>query len=246
MVTTNNNSGLSLGVNIDHVATIRQARLTTYPDIYEAATLCKDGGADSITVHLREDRRHIQDEDVIKLCREFDLPINLEMAATREMVAIATRLKPDECCLVPEHREELTTEGGLNILSQENELTTVCDKLNCAGIKVSLFIDPDLEQIDAAKRMGVPVVELHTGSYADAKTTTQREQEYQRIKLASIHTQACGIQLNAGHGLHYDNVQPIAALPGMRCLNIGHSIIARAIKVGLTQAVSDMIRAMMP
>lgn len=236
------NNGVTLGVNIDHVATIKQARFTNYPDVYEAASLCEQGGADSITVHLREDRRHIQDVDVVKLCAQFNLPINLEMAATEEMVKIATQLKPEECCLVPERREELTTEGGLDILSQEQALGSVCERLASSGIKVSLFIDPDLGQIDAANRIGVPVVELHTGSYADATSKSQQIQEFNRIQLAARHTVECGIQLNAGHGLHYKNVQQIAALSKMHCLNIGHSIIARAISVGLSQAVSEMKR----
>ena len=228
-----------LGVNIDHVATVRQARGTVYPSVIEAAALAERAGADSITVHLREDRRHIQDEDVRVLCAESKTRINLEMAVTPEMLAIAIERKPSDVCLVPEKREELTTEGGLDVVGNRQQIAEAVSRLAAAGIRVSLFIDPEPGQLSAAVEVGAPVVELHTGSYADA------DGDQQRAELARLHD-ACefgaslGLQINAGHGLHLDNVQAIARLPEMTELNIGHSIISRAIFVGLPAAVQEM------
>ena len=231
---------LLLGVNIDHVATIRQARGTTYPSVLEAAKVAEDAGADAITIHLREDRRHIQDDEVIALCRQVRKRVNLEMAVTDEMLAIAELNRPADVCLVPEKREELTTEGGLDVLAHFDAVKNACHRLGNAGIRVSLFIDPDKAQLDAALACGAPVVELHTGSYADADDA-EVETEYRRIVTAAEYGDAIGLQVNAGHGLHYQNVKPIVRIPQLVELNIGHSIVARALFVGLHKAVADML-----
>lgn len=228
-----------LGVNVDHVATVRQARGTQYPSVVEAAALAEQAGADSITVHLREDRRHIQDEDVRLLCANTKTRINLEMAVTDEMLAIALQHRPADVCLVPEKREELTTEGGLDVVGNLEAVKAAVSDLGTSGIRTSLFIDPDREQLEAARDAGAPVIELHTGTYADASGEVQ-EQEYDRLRDACMCGHALGLQVNAGHGLHLDNVQAVARLPYMTELNIGHSIIARAIFVGLEQAVKEM------
>jgi pyridoxine 5-phosphate synthase len=228
-----------LGVNIDHVATVRQARGTSYPSVIQAAELAENAGADSITVHLREDRRHIQDADVRLLCSTTKTRINLEMAVTPEMLAIALQRRPSDVCLVPEKREELTTEGGLDVVSNLASVAEAVAELNGAGIRASLFIDPDPEQLDAARQAGAPVVELHTGTYADA-TGGEQEMELQRLHEACLTGHGMGLLINAGHGLHLGNVQGVTRLPHMNELNIGHSIIARAIFVGLEVAVQEM------
>ncbi len=229
-----------LGVNIDHIATVRQARGTIYPEPVQAALVAEQAGADVITLHLREDRRHIQDRDVEILIDMLQTRMNLEMAATQEMLGIATRLKPHDCCIVPEKREELTTEGGLDVLGNIDYLTDYCATLKQASTRVSLFIDADLSQIDAANTVGAPVVEIHTGHYADATTDEERERELVRITTAVKHGTEIGLQVNAGHGLDYHNVKAITDIPDIIELNIGHSIIARALFTGLAQAVSDM------
>ena len=228
-----------LGVNIDHIATLRQARGTNYPCPIEGALLCEKSGADSITLHLREDRRHIQDSDVEILRDKLTTKMNLEMATTDEMIAIATKIKPEDCCLVPEKREELTTEGGLEVASQIPRMTQVCAQLAEASIIVSLFIDAQKDQIDAAKECGAPVIELHTGHYANA-TGDKQKQEFERIKAMATYAHSIGLQVNAGHGLTLENTTAIAELPEIVELNIGHSIIARAIFVGLEQATREM------
>jgi pyridoxine 5-phosphate synthase len=230
---------LLLGVNIDHVATIRQARGADYPSVLEAARIAEDAGADAITVHLREDRRHIQDDEVVALCKQVRTRINLEMAVTDEMLTIAVANHPADVCLVPEKREELTTEGGLDVLTHFEAVKYACKHLGAAGIRVSLFIDPDIAQLDAAVACGAPVVELHTGSYADADETGVDE-EYQRVVSAAEHGESIGLHINAGHGLHYENVQRIVRIPQLIELNIGHSIVARALFDGLDKAVRDM------
>ncbi|KAA9133265.1 pyridoxine 5'-phosphate synthase [Marinihelvus fidelis] len=232
-----------LGVNIDHVATIRMARGTDYPSVLEAARVAEAAGADAITVHLREDRRHIQDAEVEALCRQVSTRVNLEMAVTEEMLAIAEANKPADVCLVPEKRQELTTEGGLDVAGQLPAVKAACERLAAAGIRVSLFIDPDRAQLDAAAACGAPVVELHTGTYADAAGDTQRD-ELARVAVAARYGHGLGIQVNAGHGLHYENVQPMVAIPELVELNIGHAIVARALFVGLDRAVREM-RALM-
>ena len=232
-----------LGVNIDHVATVRQARGTDYPDPVEAALLAERAGADSITLHLREDRRHIQDDDLERLKAVMQTHMNLEMAVTDEMLAIAVAIQPQDCCLVPEKREELTTEGGLNAAGQLDKVARACSKLAGNGIRVSLFIDPDPRQLDAAVTVGAPVVELHTGAYADAASGKQ-DVELQRIVEAAAYGQRIGLTVHAGHGLHYENVKPVAEIPEIVELNIGHAIIARAIFDGFTSAVRDMKRLM--
>ncbi len=228
-----------LGVNIDHIATLRQARGTQYPSPIEGALLCEKSGADSITLHLREDRRHIQDADVAVLREQLSTKMNLEMAATDEMVAIAGKIKPQDCCLVPEKREELTTEGGLEVASQIPRMRDVCAKLAASNISVSLFIDADKAQIDAAKECGAPVIELHTGHYADTQGAEQ-EAEFERIKNMATYAHSMGLQVNAGHGLTLENTTAIAQLPEIVELNIGHSIIARAVFVGLETATREM------
>lgn len=234
-----------LGVNIDHVATLRQARGTVYPDPVEAALIAQESGADSITVHLREDRRHIQDSDVYLLLQKLDVRLNLEMAVTDEMVAIACAARPTDCCLVPEKRAELTTEGGLEVAGQPDVLKEACDRLAEAGIRVSLFIDPDATQIEAARSIGVRVIELHTGAFADAGNPVDSKRELVRIRDAAILAQSLGLTVNAGHGLHYRNVQEVAALSEIVELNIGHSIVARSIFSGFSEAVSEMKRLML-
>jgi len=228
-----------LGVNIDHVATVRQARGTVYPSVVKAAEYAERGGADSITIHLREDRRHIQDADVLALCKRCATRINLEMAVTPEMLQIALRHRPSDVCLVPEKREELTTEGGLDVIAHQDSIADAVRLLEPAGIRVSLFIDPDPDQVMAARTSGAPVVELHTGTYADASGEAQ-QRELSRLREACEQAHDLGLQVNAGHGLHLDNVAAVARLPHMAELNIGHSIIARSIFVGLESAVREM------
>jgi len=229
-----------LGVNIDHVATLRQARGTHYPDPVAAATIALQAGADSITVHLREDRRHIQDSDVLTLASRADLRLNLEMAATPEMISIATGIKPSDCCLVPEKRAELTTEGGLDVIGQQTTLTDACRALKDVGVRVSLFIDPDCKQLDAAKLTGAEVVEIHTGGYADASNATDQQAQLERIAEATSHAAALGFKVHGGHGLNYDNVKPVAAINELLELNIGHAIVAQAVFDGFSAAVSRM------
>ena len=236
-------SDLALGVNIDHVATLRQARGTSYPDPVEAAALAEGAGADSITVHLREDRRHIQDRDVLALRKTIKTKLNLEMAVTDAMLAFAVEVGPEDCCLVPERRAELTTEGGLDVRGQLAKLQDACARLKAAGIRVAPFIDPDFDQIDACAEAGAPVVELHTGAYADAEGQKQA-QELRRLVAASEYAAKRGIVVHAGHGLHLQNVRPVAAIPEIRELNIGHSIVARAVMVGFPVAVAEMRRLM--
>jgi pyridoxine 5-phosphate synthase len=231
-----------LGVNIDHVATIRQARGTRYPEPIQAALVAEQAGADAITLHLREDRRHIRDRDVESLRHILQTRMNLEMAATPEMGEIAARIRPADCCLVPERREELTTEGGLDAAGKQAQLKDICAMLAEAGIRVSLFIDAEPAQLEAAKVIGAPVVEIHTGAYADAAHAAARAAELERIRRAVAQGTELGLQVNAGHGLDYHNVKAIAAIPGVRELNIGHSIVARAIFTGLDAAVRDMKR----
>ena len=228
-----------LGVNIDHVATLRQARGTRYPDPLEAAFIAQSAGADGITVHLREDRRHIQERDVILLQEIIQTRLNLEMAMTPAMIEFACRIKPAFCCIVPEKRQELTTEGGLNVVGQEDALKEGVRQLSAAGIKVSLFIDPVAPQIDAAVRAGAPFIELHTGDYASA-TFDAKLTALEKIKVAARYAHQQGLQVNAGHGLNYHNVQPIVAIPEIIELNIGHSIIAQAVFDGLYRAVEKM------
>lgn len=229
-----------LGVNIDHVATLRQARGTRYPEPVQAALLAEQAGADSITLHLREDRRHIQDRDVHMLRATLQTHMNLEMAATSEMLSIAQEVRPSDCCLVPERREELTTEGGLDVAAQIDYLRDYCAALAEAEVRVSLFIDADERQIEAAHAIGAPVIEIHTGHYADAVGRELRAQQLQRIRHAAEYADRLGLQVNAGHGLDYHNVTAVAAIAPLVEFNIGHSIIARAIFHGLARAVSDM------
>lgn len=231
-----------LGVNIDHVATLRQARGTRYPEPLQAALTAEQAGADAITLHLREDRRHIQDRDVTMLSDVLQTRMNLEMAATDEMMEIATRVSPSDCCLVPERREELTTEGGLDVANQLSHLTDYCAALADTGIRVSLFIDAEPRQIEAAAAARVPVVEIHTGHYADATSGPAREKELCRIRDAAILASGLGLQVNAGHGLDYHNVRAIAAIEQVVELNIGHSIMARAVFTGMAEAVASMKR----
>lgn len=235
---------LRLGVNIDHVATLRQARGTRYPDPVEAAFIAERAGADSITVHLREDRRHIQNRDVRVLAGTLQTRMNLEMAVTEEMIAIALELAPSDCCLVPEKREELTTEGGLDVLARRDQVADAVGRLSAAGIRPSLFIDPDAEQLQAAVDCGAPVVELHTGAYADSGGEEQAA-ELERIREAAGFGARIGLTVHAGHGLHYHNVGPIAAIPEIVELNIGHAIVARAVIEGLGPAVTRMRELML-
>ena len=235
-----------LGVNIDHVATLRQVRGTRFPEPVQAALVAEQAGADAITLHLREDRRHIQDRDVEILRSVLQTRMNLEMAATPEMADVAKRIRPADCCLVPERREELTTEGGLDVASHPSELMDYCAAQAEAGIRVSLFIDPEPVQIEAALAIGAPVVEIHTGAYAEARDPASRALERDRIHQAVALGTGLGLHVNAGHGLDYHNVQAIAAIPGIRELNIGHAIIARALFSGLERAVRDMKRLLVP
>ena len=232
-------TGIALGVNIDHVATLRQARRIDYPDPVHAALLAEQSGADSITLHLREDRRHIQDRDVTLLRRLLQTRMNLEMAVTAEMIRIASEVRPQDCCLVPESREEVTTEGGLDVRAQQARIDEACRALAAAGVRVSLFIDPDTAQIEAARRVGAPVIELHTGTYANA-SGAERAHELERIRSAAALGASLGLIVNAGHGLNYHNVEPIAAIREIVELNIGHAIIARAVFDGLPRAVREM------
>lgn len=239
-----NKTQILLGVNIDHVATLRQARGTRYPEPVQAALVAEQAGADGITAHLREDRRHIQDRDIYLLKDMLHTRLNMEMAVTDEMVGIAVKVQPYACCLVPEKREELTTEGGLDVAGNLHRLQWACDELANAGVEVSLFIDPDEIQIDAAVKAGAPVVELHTGCYADATTPQQQAEELERIRKAAVYAHSAGLQVNAGHGLNFYNVEAICALPQIVELNIGHSIIAQAVFSGLAQTVRDLKQVM--
>jgi len=216
-----------LGVNIDHIATLRQARGTRYPSLIDAAKICESSGADSITLHLREDRRHIQDQDVEELKFSLTTKMNLEMAATDEMLEIATKILPEDCCLVPEKRQELTTEGGLDVLSQLGRIKEVCSELSTNNIKASLFIDPDNYQIEAAVECGAPIIEIHTGHYADASSAAEMQKELQKISEACAYAHSLGLQVNAGHGLTLENTKAIAEINSVVELNIGHSIISK-------------------
>lgn len=231
---------IRLGVNIDHVATIRQARGTRYPSVVQAALRAEQAGADAITLHLREDRRHIQDADVHTLRTLLQTRMNLEMAVTEEMIGIALDVKPQDACLVPERREELTTEGGLDVIKYFDKVKNACDRLGEAGIRVSLFIDPEESQLEAARAAGAPVVEIHTGAFAEAHSEAESDTELRRIKNAVVHGTSLGLSVNAGHGLHYHNVQQIASIPGVEELNIGHAIVAHALFVGWDNAVREM------
>ena len=233
-----------LGVNVDHVATIRQARGSSYPDPVHAALQAELAGADGITMHLREDRRHIQDDDVIRFAACTQTKLNFEMAATDEMVALALQVKPMDVCIVPEKREELTTEGGLDVAGNANSLTPICHNLADAGIRVSLFIAPDQQQIDATVKTGSPFIELHTGSYAEAETAQQQQRELDKLVEAAAYAASVGLIVNAGHGLTRHNVAPIAAIEDIHELNIGHSLIADAVFMGLPDAVKQMRQIM--
>jgi pyridoxine 5-phosphate synthase len=236
---------LTLGVNIDHVATIRQARRAPEPDPIAAAVLAELAGANGITVHLREDRRHIQDRDVRVLRETVSTHLNLEMAATEEMVKIALEIRPDYVTLVPERREEVTTEGGLDIVGQLLRLQSVVDRLQSAEIPVSLFIDPDSDQIKASQASGARFIELHTGTYANAVRAADRQKQLALLASSCAESVALGLRVNAGHGLTYQNVYPVACLPGMEELNIGHAIVSRAVLVGMERAVREMKAAML-
>jgi len=235
---------IELGVNIDHVATLRQARRTSYPDPVEAALMAERAGADNITLHLREDRRHIQDADVERLRPRLQTRMNLEIAVTPAMLQFAERIQPADCCLVPERRQELTTEGGLDVVGQEGRLRDAIAQLQAAAIKTALFVDPDPDQIEACARVGAPVVELHTGTYCEAHGADAMK-ELARLTLAAERAAALGIAVHAGHGLTLENVGPVAAIPAITELNIGHSIISRAVWVGLPAAVKEMKQAML-
>lgn len=234
------NPRVLLGVNVDHVATLRQARGTRYPDPVQAALIAEQAGADGITLHPREDRRHIQDRDVLMLKDMLTAKMNLEMAVTDAMLAFAEQVRPPCVCLVPEKREELTTEGGLDVEGQEARVAKACERLARIGAEVSLFIDPDPVQIDAAVRCGAPVIELHTGEYADATSPEAVDRAFESVARAVAYARKKGLVVNAGHGLHYHNTERVAAIPGINELNIGHAIIARAVLSGLKEAVSDM------
>jgi pyridoxine 5-phosphate synthase len=229
-----------LGVNIDHVATLRQARGTRYPDPVKAALDAEEAGADGITVHLREDRRHIQERDVRLLKEVLQTRMNFEMGVTEEMLAFAESIRPEHVCLVPETRQELTTEGGLDVAGQEPRIRAAVERLSKIGCEVSLFIDPDERQIEASKRVGAPAIELHTGRYADAQTPVEAAKELARIRDGVACGLAHGLIVNAGHGLHYHNVEPVAAIAGINELNIGHALVAHALFVGFKQAVAEM------
>jgi pyridoxine 5-phosphate synthase len=235
---------IGLGVNIDHVATLRQARGTTYPDPVQAAIEAEQAGADAITAHLREDRRHIRDRDVELIRRAVTTRLNLEMAVTDEMIEIARRIRPHDCCLVPERRQELTTEGGLDVVRHRKRIKDACARLAEAGVRVSLFVDANPGQIEASAECGAPLIEIHTGHYAEAANEEQRAAELARIERAIARGLDLKLQVNAGHGLHYQNVQTIAALPGVSELNVGHAIVARAVFIGLGPAVREMKRLM--
>ena len=239
------NDSILLGVNIDHIASVRQSRGTNYPDLIEAAAVAEQAGADAITVHLREDRRHIQDADIEMLIQTINTRMNLEMAVTNEMIAIAEKIQPSDCCLVPEKREELTTEGGLDVIGQLSKVKAACKRLGDAGIRVSLFVDADENQILSAAEAGAPVVEIHTGHFADTKVKEVQDIEYEKILKATQAGVDAGLQVNAGHGLHYQNTHEIAVIPEIKELNIGHAIVARAIFVGLKKAVQEMKQIML-
>jgi pyridoxine 5-phosphate synthase len=234
---------IKLGVNIDHIATLRQARGTQYPSVVQAALRAEEAGADSITIHLREDRRHIQDADVYALRPLLQTKMNFEMALTEEMLGIALKIRPQDVCLVPERRQERTTEGGLDVIANQATIAEACDQLTDAGIRVSLFIAPDIAQIEAAKAVGAPVIEIHTGKYADSEGSVQLH-ELNRIQQASAYAQSLGLIVNAGHGLNIHNVHAIAAIQNMEELNIGHAIVAHAVFVGWEYAIREMKQLM--
>jgi pyridoxine 5-phosphate synthase len=234
---------LRLGVNIDHVATVRNARGGPTPDPIRAALIAQAAGADGITAHLREDRRHISDEDIARLSRDLEIPLNLEMAATDEMLAIALKARPHAACIVPEKREERTTEGGIDVVGHFARLKPIVSALSAAGIRVSMFIEPDRKQLDAARELGAPVVELHTGAYANASGAAQ-EKLLKHIDNAAEFGADLGLEIHAGHGLTFENVKPIAVIPHIRELNIGHFLIGEAIFIGLTDSVQKMRRLM--
>lgn len=238
------NTEILLGVNIDHVATLRQVRGTSYPSLLDAAREAELHGADGITIHLREDRRHIQDADVSCLRENIGSRLNLEMAVTEEMLGIALQIKPEYCCLVPEKREELTTEGGLDVLAQKNRVREVVSELAQEGIQCSLFIDPEVKQIDAALSVDAPIVEIHTGAYADSTSKEGRNSELRRVSNAVKYAHKNGLQVNAGHGLNYENVGPVATLREITELNIGHAIVCQAIFTGIGEAVREMKQLM--
>ncbi len=237
-------SPIRLGVNVDHVATLRQARHTRYPDPVHAALVAEQSGADLITMHLREDRRHIQDRDIVHAKAMLQTRLNFEMAVTEEMLSFAEQIRPQDACLVPEKRQELTTEGGLDVIGQFEIIQRACERLSRVDIKVSLFIDPDLPQIAAAHKVGAPVIEIHTGRYAEATTEHEQAHELARIIQAVEYADSLDLQVNAGHGLHYYNVAAIAALPAICELNIGHAIVARSVFDGMATAVREMKRLM--
>ena len=230
---------LRLGVNIDHVATVRNARGGDAPDPIRAALIAQNAGADGITAHLREDRRHIKDKDIERLMAEIELPLNFEMAATNEMKDIALKLKPNAVCIVPEKRMEITTEGGLDLISQFDRLKSICDQLNGSGVRVSLFIEPDLRQIETAEKLKVPVIELHTGTYSELEAD-DKENELKRIQRAVDYANELGIECHAGHGLNFENVEPVASIEKITELNIGHFLIGEAVFIGLTSAIGKM------
>jgi pyridoxine 5-phosphate synthase len=232
-------SKLRLGVNIDHVATVRNARGGDNPDPVRAAILAQEAGADGITAHLREDRRHISDDDILRLTGALNIPLNLEMAATDEMAAIALKARPHAACIVPEKREERTTEGGIDAAGQHNRLKSIVAALSIARIRVSMFIEPDHRQLDASRALGAPVVELHTGAYANA-LGAERERLLEKIRAAAIYGTSIGLEIHAGHGLTYDNVKPIAAIPQIRELNIGHFLVGEAVFIGLEASIKRM------
>ncbi|MEM1244638.1 MAG: pyridoxine 5'-phosphate synthase [Pseudomonadota bacterium] len=229
-----------LGVNIDHIATLRQQRLTAYPDPVEAALMAERAGADGITAHLREDRRHIQDKDIHRLKQQINTRLNLEFACTEEMLTFLLQVMPEHCCMVPEKREELTTEGGLDVVGNFAKVKAACEKLLDAGIEVSLFIDSDEKQIAAAKQCQAQAIEIHTGRYAEAEDPATQKAELALIQKASDYAAKLGLIVNAGHGLHHDNVHAIAAIPQINELNIGHGLVAQAVFVGLEAAVKQM------
>ena len=236
-------SRLRLGVNIDHVATVRNARGGDNPDPVRAAILAQSAGADGITAHLREDRRHISDDDIARLSGALNIPLNLEMAATEEMTAIALKAQPHAACIVPEKREERTTEGGIDAAGQHNRLKPIVSALGAARIRVSMFIEPDRRQLDASKALGAPVVELHTGAYANA-SGAERERLLEKIREAAAYGTSIGLEIHAGHGLTYDNVKPVAGIPQIRELNIGHFLIGEAVFIGLDASIREMRRLM--
>jgi pyridoxine 5-phosphate synthase len=231
-----------LGVNIDHVATLREARGVNYPDPIKAAQICEQTGVDSIVAHLREDRRHIQDNDIFILRKKIKTRLNLEMSTNKEIVGVACRVIPDQITLVPERRNELTTEGGLDVLSNEKKIEKTIAIFKKRNIRVSLFIDPEIKQIDAAKRLNCDAIELHTGHYAESKTVAERKMQLKQIRHATDYALKIGLTVNAGHGLNYENVSNIAKIPGIEELNIGHSIISYSIFLGLEKAVKHMLK----